>query len=123
MRRKCAGENNKQRFNNKEEEKCFKRLILIGGFVISIVAMSATHANAQFDGWGWFGFSAIRGEIDTIKTPNPQGKPSQITVTVAATIQIACKNPATNGIFNGVAFHRSLATSVPFGTGGCYRQR
>ena len=95
----------------------FKKLILIGGFAISMVAMSSTHANAQFDGWGWFGFSAIRGEIDTIKTPNPQGKPSQITVTVDATIQIACKNPATNGIFNGVAFHRSLATSVPFGTG------
>ena len=91
--------------------------MLIGGFVISVVAMSATHANAQFDGWGWFGFSAIRGEIDTIKTPNPQGKPSQITVTVGATIQIACKNPATNGVFNGVAFRRSLATSVPFGTG------
>ena len=95
----------------------FQRLMLIGGFVISVVAMSATHANAQFDGWGWFGFSAIRGEIDTIKTPNPQGRPSQITVTVGATIQIACKNPATNGVFNGVAFHRSLATSVPFGTG------
>ena len=83
-----------------------------------MVAMSGTHANAQFDGWGWFGFSAIRGEIDTIKTPNPQGKPSQITVTVDATIQIACKNPATNGVFNGVAFRRSLAASVPFGTGG-----
>ena len=95
----------------------FQRLMLIGGFVISVVAMSGTHANAQFDGWGWFGFSAIRGEIDTIKTPNPQGKPSQITVTVDATIQIACINPANNGISNGVAFHRSLATSVPFGTG------
>jgi hypothetical protein len=95
----------------------FKKLFLIGGLVISMVAMSGTHANAQFDGWGWFGFSAIRGEIDTIKTPNPQGQPSQIIVTIDATIQIACINPATNGVFNGVAFHRPLTTSVPFGTG------
>ena len=34
--------NNKQRFNNKEEKTMFKRLILIGGLVISMVAMSAT---------------------------------------------------------------------------------
>ena len=47
----------------------FQRLMLIGGFVISVVAMSATHANAQFDGWGWFGFSAVRGEIFTLHTP------------------------------------------------------
>ena len=92
----------------------FKRLILISALVISAVAMSSTHANAQFfDGWGWFGFSAIEGQIHTIKTPNPQGKPSQITLTVDATIQIACKNPATNGVFNGVAFHRPLTSSIP----------
>jgi hypothetical protein len=104
----------KQRFNNEEEKTMFKRLVLIGALVISAVAMSSTHANAQFfDGWGWFGFSDIRGEIKTSKTPNPQGRPSQITVTVNATIQIACINPATNGVFNGVAFHRPLTSSIP----------
>jgi hypothetical protein len=96
----------------------FKRLILIGVLVISAVAMSSTHANAQFfDGWGWFGFSSIRGDIDTSKTPNPQGKPSQITATVDATIQIACINPANNGVFNGISFHRPLTASVPVGPG------
>ncbi len=96
----------------------FKRLILIGALVISMVAMLGTHANAQsFDGWGWFGFSEIEGQIRTIKTPNPQGQPSQITVTVTATIQIACINPANNGLFNGVAFHRPLTDSIPLGSG------
>jgi hypothetical protein len=104
----------KQRFNNEEEKTMFKRLVLIGALVISAVAMSSTHANAQFfDGWGWFGFSDIRGEIKTSKTPNPQGRPSQITVTVNATIQIACINPGNNGVFNGVAFHRPLTSSIP----------
>ena len=96
----------------------FKRLILIGAFVVGMVPLFGTNANAQFfDGWGWFGFSSIHGEIDTIKTPNPTGKPSQITATVNATIQIACINPANNGVFNGVAFHRPLSTSVPLGAG------
>jgi hypothetical protein len=96
----------------------FKRLILIGALVISMVPLFGSNANAQFfDGWGWFGFSDIRGEIKTSKTPNPQGQPSQITATVNATIQIACINPATNGVFNGVAFHRALSTSVPLGAG------
>ena len=50
----------------------FKRLILIGALVISIVAMSGTHANAQsFDGWGWFGFSEIEGEIRTMQNSQP----------------------------------------------------
>jgi hypothetical protein len=94
----------------------YKRLVLIGGLVITIVALFGTNAIAQsFDGWGWFGFSAIEGEIHTSKTPNPQGQPSQITATVNATIQIACINPATNGVFNGVAFHRALSTSIPLG--------
>lgn len=95
----------------------FKRLILISALVISAVAMSSTHANAQFfDGWGWFGFSSVHGEIHTQKTPNPQGQPSQITVTVNATIQITCINPGNNGVFNGVAFHRPLTSSIPVST-------
>jgi hypothetical protein len=101
----------------------FKRLILIGALIISMVPLFESSANAQFfDGWGWFGFSDIRGEIHTSKTPNPTGRPSQITATVNATIQIACINPATNGVFNGVAFHRSLSTSVPLGAGDVTEQ-
>jgi hypothetical protein len=97
----------------------FRRVILIGALVISMVPLFGGNANAQsFDGWGWFGFSEIEGQIRTSKSPNPTGKPSQITATVNATIQIACINPATNGTFNGVAFHRPLSTSVPFGAAG-----
>jgi hypothetical protein len=93
--------------------------MMIGLLVMSVVVMFGTNAHAQsFDGWGWFGFSAIRGEIDTIKTPNPQGQPSQITVTITATIQIACFNPADNGIFNGVAFHKPITASAIPGSGG-----
>ena len=95
----------------------FKKLMMTGLLGIGLAAAVTPEANAQISGWGWFGFSAIRGEIDTIKTPNPQGKPSRITVTVDATIQIACINPANNGVFNGVAFHRPLTASVPFGAG------
>jgi hypothetical protein len=91
----------------------FKRLMMIGLLGIGLVATMAPEANAQISGWGWFGFSDIKGEIDTIKTPNPTAKPSQITVTVNATIQIACINPANNGIFNGVAFQRPLTSSIP----------
>jgi hypothetical protein len=95
-----------------------KRLILIGAFVISMVPLFGTNAIAQsFDGWGWFGFSEIEGQIRTIKTPNPQGQPSQIEANVTATIQIACINPATNGVFAGVAFHRPLTDSIPLGAG------
>src|SRR4030095_4953390 len=114
----------KQRFNNKEEKTMFKKLIVIGGLVISAVAMSSTHANAQFfDGWGWFGFSSIRGDIFTSKTPKPQGRPSAIIVTVNATIQIACINPANNGVFNGVAFQRPLTSSISFDlVGGVHKK-
>ena len=50
----------------------FKRLILISALVISAVAMSSTHANAQFfDGWGWFGFSSVRGDDRSQQSPNP----------------------------------------------------
>jgi hypothetical protein len=96
-----------------------RRVRMIGLLVMSVVVMFGRNAHAQsFDGWGWFGFSSIRGEIHTIKTPNPQGQPSEITVTVTATIQIACKNRADNGVFNGVAFHRPLTDAVPPGSGG-----
>jgi hypothetical protein len=101
----------------------FKRLVLIGAFVVGTVPLFGSNANAQsFDGWGWFGFSEIEGQIRTSKSPNPTGKPSQITATVNATIQIACINPATNGTFNGVAFHRPLSTSVPLGAGDVTQQ-
>lgn len=97
----------------------FKRLMLIAGLVVSVIAMSGTHANAQFfDGWGWFGFSSVRGEILTLHTPNPKTKPSQIVVTATATVQTACFNPANNGVFNGVAFKSTVVGSSLAGNGG-----
>lgn len=95
----------------------FKKFILIGLLCLGVIAIASPEANAQISGWGWFGFSDIRGEITTQHTPPPQGQPSTIQAMVTATIQIACINPATNGVFNGVAFHRSLTSSTPVGEG------
>ena len=97
----------------------FKRLIFIGGLVMSSVIMAGTHANAQsFDGWGWFGFSAVHGEIFTLHTPNPTAKPSQMVVVANMTVETACKNPATNGVFAGKAFKATVAGSSPAANGG-----
>lgn len=73
----------------------FKKLIVIGVFVISVVAMSGTHANAQFfDGWGWFGFSSLTGEIDLRGVPKPDAKPTVVVVDASLNqIEILCKNP------------------------------
>ena len=53
----------------------FKRLMMIGLLGIGLVATVAPKANAQISGWGWFGFSAVRGEITTQHTPPPEGQP------------------------------------------------
>jgi hypothetical protein len=94
-----------------------KRFMMIGLLGISLVVILAAEANAQIDGWGWFGFSSIHGQITTIHTPPPQTKPSAIDVKVTATIQIACLNPASNGVFNGVAFKRPLTSLTPLSQG------
>jgi hypothetical protein len=85
----------KQRFNNKEEKTMFKKLIVIGVLVISAVAMSSTHANAQFfDGWGWFGFSILTGQIDLRGVPKPDAKPTIVVVDARLNqIEILCRGP------------------------------
>jgi hypothetical protein len=85
-----------------------RKVMMIGLLVMSAIALQVKDAHAQFDGWGWFGFSEVRGRIDTINTPNPQGQPSQVVVTVSAGVQIACSNPANNGIFPGKTFRMKL---------------
>ena len=85
----------------------FKRFMLICSLVVSVVAVSGTQANAQFfDGWAWFGFSAVRGEIRTQGTPDPRTEPSQIMATVSADVQIACLTGTR--VFIGRAFHRTI---------------
>ena len=88
----------------------FKRLILIGALVMSMVPLFGTNANAQFfDGWGWFGFSSVKGIIDLTKVKNPTSQPSVVIATgTSNTAQIACLNPASNGISNGNAFTAEL---------------
>jgi hypothetical protein len=82
--------------------------------MLTIVSIFPTNANAQISGWGWWGFSVLRAEIRTDKTPPPQ-KVSTILVvqtpTAAdATIEIACANPGNQGVPNqAVAFNRELA--------------
>jgi hypothetical protein len=83
----------------------FKRLIVIGLIGASWLVMSEAKVNAQIAGWGWFGFSSVRGVIDLSKVPPPQSKPSVVVATaILETVQIACVNPATNGIFPGKPF-------------------
>jgi hypothetical protein len=92
-----------------------KRLMMIGLLGISLVAVLAAEANAQIAGWGYFGYSAVRGEINTIHTPPPQTKPTQLIATITCLCQIACKNPATNGVFPGKAFTKTASGSNPIG--------
>src|SRR5512139_1165258 len=84
----------------------FKRFMLISALVISAVAVSGTRANAQFfDGWGWFGFSGVHGTINLSKVKNPSSQPTVVIATATLdTVQIACINPASNGLFPGNAF-------------------
>ena len=95
----------------------FNKLIFIGLLGLGLVATASPEANAQISGWGWFGFSSIHGTINTAHTPPPQTKPSAVSATVNATIQIACKNPANNGISNGNAFQKSLTGFTPVDVG------
>jgi hypothetical protein len=94
------------------EEVMLKRLMMIGLLGISVVAILAAEASAQISGWGWTGFSSINGLIDTIHTPPPQTHPSQLLASVTGHFQIACVNPATNGIFNGKSFTTTASGSV-----------
>ena len=90
-----------------------RRVMMLGLLVISMVVMFGTNAHAQIDGWGWFGFSSIHGVIDTIHTPPPQTHPSGLQATVTGECQIACKNPANNGISNGKSFTTTVNGAVP----------
>lgn len=84
----------------------FKRLILIGALVISTIPIFGTNANAQFfDGWGWFGFSSVRGIIDLSKVPPPQSKPSVVIATANnVVVEVACITPGRQGISRGNPF-------------------
>jgi hypothetical protein len=95
-----------------EEKKMLKKLMLIGALVTTMVFISDTNVNAQFfDGWGWFGFSSVRGFIDLSKVPPPQSKPSVVVATATLNqVQIACKNPANNGISPGKSFTSELTS-------------
>jgi hypothetical protein len=84
------------------------KVVIVLVLAVSAVGMSVTDAQAQIAGWGWFGFSDVEGVIDTIKTPNPDTKPSTLLVSASATIQIACTNPADNGVFAGKSFTTTL---------------
>jgi hypothetical protein len=97
----------------------FKRLILIGLLAISAVATSGTGANAQFfDGWGWFGFSEVTGVIDLSKVPNPDSKPSIVTVTGTLDfIEVICINPANQNVAPGEAGSVDVAATTAIGSG------
>ena len=77
--------------------------------VTSMVPLFGSNANAQFfDGWGWFGFSALRGEIDLSKVPNPNSKPRIVFVQgILSSIEVMCRNPANHVVAPGKAGTRT----------------
>ena len=93
-----------------------RKFLVTGFFLVSAIALSVTDAHAQFAGWGWFGFSSVVARVETVHTPNPTAKPSQIVVDLTGTIQIACVNPATNGLFVGKAFRTTFSASGSVGS-------
>jgi hypothetical protein len=100
-----------------EENVMSRRVRMIGLLVMSAVMMLVTDANAQFfDGWGWFGFSAVHGVIDLRGVPNPDTKPSfvQIKLTLKS-IAIVCKNPnnSTTPASPGSAGDRTVTLGQP----------
>jgi hypothetical protein len=97
-----------QWINNKEEKTMFKSLMVIGGLVTSVLAMSSSNANAQFfNGGGWFGFSTLTGLIDLRGVPNPDSKPTVVVVDASLNqIEILCKNPNGFSVAPGSASQR-----------------
>jgi hypothetical protein len=85
---------------------------LFGVLCIGLTGMLPKDASAQISGWGWGGYSALRGAIDTIHTPPPQTHPTVLVADAQVTVQIACKNPANNGIFPGNSFSSELLSGA-----------
>ncbi len=76
-------------------------LILMG----SLLLMAGVAEARSISGWGWTCCSAMEGEIDMKGVPNPSSKPTVVLADAAlGTIEILCRNPANNGVFNGNAF-------------------
>jgi hypothetical protein len=87
-------------------------LRVVGLICLGLTGFAPTQAQAQwFDGWGWFGFSNVKGVITTGGTPPPGPQPSVLIVNAAVTVQIACVNPSDNGIFNGKAFTSDVVSA------------
>jgi hypothetical protein len=73
----------------------FKRLVLVGGLVVSVIALLCIDVGAQsFNGGGWFGFSTLTGLIDLRGVPNPDSKPTIIVVDASLNqIEVLCRGP------------------------------
>lgn len=93
-------------------------LMLLSLVAVGVASGVSSDANAQISGWGWWGYSSLQGYIDTSKVPPPKTKPSVLIVKApVADVQIACKNPADNGIYNGNAFSGEFQIASPIGDG------
>jgi hypothetical protein len=80
----------------------FKRLMLIGALVTSVVMILWTEANAQIDGWGVSGYSQLTVEIDLKRVKNPKKDPSILVV--SGTLHAAecfCRNPQDKSVTPG----------------------
>jgi hypothetical protein len=91
----------------------FQRVMMIGLLVISAVVMFVTDANAQFfDGWGFNAWSSITAVIDLSRVPNPDAKPSIVTLNGSLDfIEVICTNPVDHNVAPGNAGRRLVAAA------------
>lgn len=84
--------------------------VLLGASVCLLpVALWAGQLNICFTCAGFKCCSAATVTVDLKGVPNPSTKPTAVIGTVQnANIEIACKNPANNGIFPGAAFATTI---------------
>lgn len=76
-------------------------LMLLG----SLMILTGTAEARSISGWGWSCCSSMEGEIDLKGVPSPKSKPTVVLADAAfGTVEILCRNPADNGVFNGQAF-------------------
>ncbi len=96
----------------------FQKMILLGLLGMCMVAMVGTEAQAQFfDGWGWFCCSEVTGILDLSQVPNPNAKPSIVTVEgTLNSIEVMCLNPNGHDVLPGNAGTRLVATASAIGS-------
>ncbi len=73
--------------------------------LVPLVLLVGNAEARGISGWAWSCCSAMEGDIELKGVPNPNTKPTIVLADAAfGTVEILCRNPADNGVFNGTAF-------------------